>query len=78
VQIVLETLSQKTLPKNSAGGVAQGEDPEFKPLYCQKKTKKLLLLKNTDSLLPAFHLKIPLTLPTLSRWQSDEHDIPFP
>jgi hypothetical protein len=30
-QIVHETLSQKTLHKNRAGGVAQGEDPEFKP-----------------------------------------------
>jgi hypothetical protein len=25
--------SQKTLDKNRAGGVAQGEDPEFKPQY---------------------------------------------
>jgi hypothetical protein len=30
-QIVHETLSQKTLQKNRAGGVAQGEGPEFKP-----------------------------------------------
>jgi hypothetical protein len=31
--------SQKALHKNRAGGVAQGEGPEFKPLYCQKKKK---------------------------------------
>jgi hypothetical protein len=36
-QIVRETLSLKTLHKNKAGGVAQGEGPEFKPQYCQKK-----------------------------------------
>jgi hypothetical protein len=30
-QIVLKTLSRKTLHKNRAGGVAQGEGPEFKP-----------------------------------------------
>jgi hypothetical protein len=29
-QIVHEILSQKTLHKNRAGGVAQGEGPEFK------------------------------------------------
>jgi hypothetical protein len=32
-QIVRETLSRKTLHKNRAGGVAQGEGPEFKPQY---------------------------------------------
>jgi hypothetical protein len=32
-QIVLETLSWKTLDKNRTGGVAQGEGPEFKPQY---------------------------------------------
>jgi hypothetical protein len=26
--------------KNRAGGVAQGEGPEFKPQYCKKKKKK--------------------------------------
>jgi hypothetical protein len=42
-QIVSETLSQKTLHKNRACGVAQGEGPEFKPQYHgkQNKTKKL-------------------------------------
>jgi hypothetical protein len=30
-QIVQETLSQKTLHKNKAGGVAQGDGPKFKP-----------------------------------------------
>jgi hypothetical protein len=29
-QIVHETLSKKTLHKNMAGGVVQGEGPEFK------------------------------------------------
>jgi hypothetical protein len=32
-QIVLKTLSQKALHKNRAGGVAQGEGPEFKDQY---------------------------------------------
>jgi hypothetical protein len=32
-QTVLKTLSQKTLHKNRAGGVAQGEGPVFKPQY---------------------------------------------
>jgi hypothetical protein len=36
-QIVRKTLSRKTLHKNRAGGVAQVEDPEFKPQYRQKK-----------------------------------------
>jgi hypothetical protein len=39
-QIVCETLSQKTLHKNRAGGVAQGEGPEFpkfKPQYYKNK-----------------------------------------
>jgi hypothetical protein len=32
--IVYDTLSQNTLHKNKAGGVAQGVGPEFKPQYC--------------------------------------------
>jgi hypothetical protein len=32
-QKVREILTQKTLHKNRAGGVVQGEDPEFKPQY---------------------------------------------
>jgi hypothetical protein len=28
---------EKTHHKNRAGGVAQGEDPEFKPQYSEKK-----------------------------------------
>jgi hypothetical protein len=36
-QIVWKTLSQKTLHKNRADGVAQGEGPEFKPQYHRKK-----------------------------------------
>jgi hypothetical protein len=39
-QIVCETLSQKTLHKNRAGGVAQGEGPESSP-STEKKKKKL-------------------------------------
>jgi hypothetical protein len=35
-----ETLSQKTLHKNRAGGVAQGEGPEFKSQYRKKKKKR--------------------------------------
>jgi hypothetical protein len=35
---VHETLSQKTLHKNRPGGVAQGEDSEFKP-QCHKINK---------------------------------------
>jgi hypothetical protein len=31
---------KKTHHKNRAGGVAQGEDLEFKPQYLQKKKKK--------------------------------------
>jgi hypothetical protein len=38
-QIVHKTLSQKTLHKNRAGGVAQGEGPEFKLQYHKKKKK---------------------------------------
>jgi hypothetical protein len=39
-QIVRKTLSQKTLHKKRASGVAQGEGPEFKPQYCKNKTKQ--------------------------------------
>jgi hypothetical protein len=39
-QIVHETLSRKTLHKNRAGRVAQGEGPEFKPQYHKKKINK--------------------------------------
>jgi hypothetical protein len=38
-QIVCGTLSQKTLHKIRAGGVAQGVGPEFKPQYCKNKIK---------------------------------------
>jgi hypothetical protein len=31
---------KKILHKKRAGGVAQGEGPEFKPQYCKKKKKK--------------------------------------
>jgi hypothetical protein len=36
-QLVHKNLNRKTLHKNRAGGVAQGEGPEFKPQYHQKK-----------------------------------------
>jgi hypothetical protein len=39
-ETVLKTLSQKTLHKNKAGEVPQGEGPEFKPRYHKKKKKK--------------------------------------
>jgi hypothetical protein len=38
-QIVHKTLSWKTLHRNRAGGVSQGEGPEFKPQDCKKKKK---------------------------------------
>jgi hypothetical protein len=36
-QIVLETLSQRYLTQETAGGVPQGVGPGFKRQYCQKK-----------------------------------------
>jgi hypothetical protein len=42
-QIVCKTLSRKTLHKNRAGGVAQGESPEFKTQYAKKKKRFLSL-----------------------------------
>jgi hypothetical protein len=41
-QIVCETLSSQ----KRAGGVAQGEGPEFKPQYCKKQNKTPSKLKN--------------------------------
>jgi hypothetical protein len=38
-KIVCKTLSRETLHKIRAGGVAQGEGPEFKPYYRKKKKK---------------------------------------
>jgi hypothetical protein len=38
-QVIHETLSPKIIHKNRAGGVAQSEDPAFKPLSCQKQQK---------------------------------------
>jgi hypothetical protein len=38
-QIVRETLSQKKISQNRAGGMAQGVDPHFKPQY-QKNPKQ--------------------------------------
>jgi hypothetical protein len=35
-----DPISKNTQHKNRAGGVAQGEGPEFKPQYCKKKKKK--------------------------------------
>jgi hypothetical protein len=39
-QIVQETLSQKTLHKNRAGEVAEGEGPDFKLQYHKKKKRE--------------------------------------
>jgi hypothetical protein len=39
-QIVHETLSRKNPSQKRVGGVAQSEDPEFKPQYHKNKTKK--------------------------------------
>jgi hypothetical protein len=36
-QIVLQIISQKHLHKSRAGGVAQGEGPEFRVQYHKKK-----------------------------------------
>jgi hypothetical protein len=45
-QIAHETLSQKTHDKKIwAGGVAQGEEPEFKLQYCKKRKQQ----ENYDS-----------------------------
>jgi hypothetical protein len=38
-QIVPKTISQKNPLQKRAGGVAQGEGPEFKPQYCKNETK---------------------------------------
>jgi hypothetical protein len=38
-QIVCKILSRKTLHKNRAGGVSQGEGPKFKPQYWKQKKK---------------------------------------
>jgi hypothetical protein len=40
-------MSKKLLPKNKAGGVAQGGDSEFKPQYC-KQTNKQTKTKTTQ------------------------------
>jgi hypothetical protein len=39
-QIVPKTLYQKTHHNKRAGGVVQGEGPEFKPQQCKKKERK--------------------------------------
>jgi hypothetical protein len=41
-KIVRETLSRKTLHKNRAGRVTQGEGPEFNPTPAKKKKKAIL------------------------------------
>jgi hypothetical protein len=41
-QIVPWDLPWKTLHKNRAGGVAQGESPEFKPQHHKKKILRVL------------------------------------
>jgi hypothetical protein len=35
-----DPILKNPITKNWAGGVAQGEGPEFKPQYCKKKKKK--------------------------------------
>jgi hypothetical protein len=35
-----DPISENPIIKKLAGGVAQGEGPEFKPQYCKKKKKK--------------------------------------
>jgi hypothetical protein len=61
-QIVHQTLSRKTLHKNRAGGVAQGEGPEFKLQYCQK-IKKSVGTKwlSAHTLLLGFKLAPPVS-----------------
>jgi hypothetical protein len=44
-QIVCKTLSRRTRHKNRAGGVAQGEGPEFKPQYCKQKQPRSVISK---------------------------------
>jgi hypothetical protein len=46
---------EKPFTKNMAGGVAQGEGPEFKPQYCKKKKKQ-------NQLLPSNRITVELTL----------------
>jgi hypothetical protein len=41
--VVCETLSRKTLHKNRAGRVAQGEGPEFKPPVLPKKKSFIIV-----------------------------------
>jgi hypothetical protein len=50
-EIVHKTLSQKTLHKNRACGVAQGEGPEFKTQYHKKERKKERKVTNQIMLL---------------------------
>jgi hypothetical protein len=56
---VHKTLSQKALHKNRAGGVAQGEGPEFKTQYHKKKilrwkTSKKKKKRNKSTLKKSF------------------------
>jgi hypothetical protein len=48
-QIVHETLSQKTLHKKWAGGMAQGEGPKYKPQYHKKEKRALFLFPKKKS-----------------------------
>jgi hypothetical protein len=45
-----DSISEKKLHKNRAGGVAHCEGPEFKPQYCKDKTKQ-----NKTSTLNSLH-----------------------
>jgi hypothetical protein len=64
-QIVHKTLFRKTLHKNRAGSVAQGEGPELMPQYRVKKKKKEARLPKFKYLLmivklsQLFNLSVP-------------------
>jgi hypothetical protein len=47
---------EKTHHKKGAGGVTQGEGPEFKPQYCKKKKKVQALKATIKSLQSPSHL----------------------
>jgi hypothetical protein len=52
-QIVPKTLSQKTLHKNRAHGVTQGEGPEFKPQYNNNNKKSI---SSNDKIMYKVHM----------------------
>jgi hypothetical protein len=50
--MVRETLSQKNLHKDRAGGVARGVSPEFKPQYRKRKKERKAAGLCTELTLP--------------------------